>query len=71
MIKAVGLCISFEDLQNYDYKKIEKILKEHIINEVVKEVERSELNINFELSERFGKAIVRIETKVIIDLNTK
>jgi hypothetical protein len=73
MIKQVGLMISLEDLQNYDYKKIEKLLKDQLINVVQKELEqeRTNLNIKFELEERFGQTIVRAFAEVIIDFNTK
>lgn len=71
MIKGVGLIISIEDLQNYDYKKIEKLLKDKIINDVQKEVEESDLNIYCELDEIKGKTVLKVGTKFIIDFNNK
>lgn len=71
MIKQVGLMIAIEDLQNYDYKKIEKALKNNIIDAVQKELEHSNLNIKFELEERFNQTIVRVFAEVIVDFNTK
>lgn len=69
MINGVGLIIPFQDLKNYDYKKIEKILKEQIINEVETALEQQPLNMTLELEERFGQPVVRIVTKVIIDFD--
>ena len=71
MIKQVGLMISIEDLQNYDYKKIEKLLKDQLFNVLQKELEHSNLNIKFELEERFNQTVVRAFAEVIIDFNTK